>query len=103
MGTYNTLHTRIACPRCGVVGEIEVELRLGNTARMQHLHVGDQYPWVPRVQPQNGGRPEGGNVDGEGYLECQTCHKDAFVRVLVRNDIIISVQPDTNRQGYIPD
>jgi hypothetical protein len=70
---------------------------------MVDLKIGDRYPWRERVQPQNGGRPDGGTVDGEGYMECSLCHKDAFLRVLVRNDFIIGVESNTEKAGYIPD
>ena len=66
---------------------------------MADLKIGDRYPWVARKQPQNGGRPEGGTVDGKGYMECPRCHKDAFLRVLVRNDVIVGVEPDTEKPG----
>jgi hypothetical protein len=103
MGTYNTLHTSMASPRCGAVGDVEVELRVGNTAQMRNLVVGDQYPWVSRAQPQNGGRPEQGSVDGDGYMECEFCHADSFIRVIIREDVIVGVEPDMIRQGQIPD
>lgn len=70
---------------------------------MLDLKIGDRYPWVIGQQPQNGGRPEGGTVDGEGYMECPHCHKDAFFRVLVRDDIIVGVEPDAKKPGHIPD
>jgi hypothetical protein len=67
------------------------------------LKLGDRYPWVPRKQPQNGGRPEGGSLAGEGYMECPHCHKDSFLRVIVRDDVITAVEPDRDRHGYISD
>lgn len=103
MGTFNTLHAVLVCPRCGAVGEAEVEMRFGNTAQMQKLVVGDRYPWVADISPQHKGRPEGGNIDGEGYLECEHCHKDSFLRVIVREDLIVGVEPDPEKPGYIAD
>lgn len=103
MGTYNKLHATIACPRCGVIDVVEVELRLGKTAQMQDLRLGDRYPWVPNKKPQNGGRPEGGNADGDGYMECEHCHKDSFLRVQIREDVIIGMEPNLEKHGYIPD
>jgi hypothetical protein len=70
---------------------------------MVDLKIGDRYPWVPRKQVQNGGRPDNGNVDGEGYMECPECGKDSFLLVVVRNDVIEGVEPNATRQGYIPD
>ncbi|MEW6159666.1 MAG: hypothetical protein AB1813_19730 [Verrucomicrobiota bacterium] len=70
---------------------------------MLDLKIGDRYPWAERKQPHNGGRPEGGAADGEGYMECPHCHKDAFLHVLVRDDVIVGVEPDATKSGYIPD
>src|SRR5215204_1207941 len=103
MGIYNVLHTSMTCPRCGVAVETTVDCYFGYRSEMADLKIGDRYPWLPRVQPQNGGRPEGGSVDGEGYMECPRCHKDAFLRVIVRDDVIVRVEPDATKQGHIPD
>jgi hypothetical protein len=70
---------------------------------MFKLKIGDRYPWVPQEQLQNGGRPENGSVAGEGYMECPRCHKDSFLRVIVRDDVIESVELDTDNHGYLPD
>ena len=103
MGTYNTLHTSLTCPRCGAAVETTVDCYFGYVGDMQDLKIGDRYPWTERVQPQNGGRPEGGTTDGRGYMECPRCHKDAHLRVLVRDDVIVGVEPDMERRGYVPD
>ena len=103
MGTYNTLHTSLTCPRCGAAVEATVDCYFGYVGEMQDLKIGDRYPWRERVQPQNGGRPEGGTTDGMGYMECPRCLKDAHLRVLVRDDVIVGVEPDLERPGYVPD
>lgn len=81
----------------------EVDCHFGYVGEMVDLQIGDRYPWQARKQPQNGGRPDGGSTEGEGYMECPHCHKDAFLRVQVRDDIIIGVEPDPERRGYVPD
>jgi hypothetical protein len=103
MGTYNRLHVLLTCPRCQVTSEAEVALYFGDTSQMQEIRLGERYPWVPRKQPQNGGRPEGGNWDGEGYLECEHCHGDSFWRAIVREDVLLRVEPDFEKPGYVPD
>ncbi len=103
MGTFNTLHCSLTCPRCGSVVETEIECFFGNTSQMIKLTIGDRYPWTPGRQPKRSGRPEHGDTDGEGYMECPRCGKDAFLRVLVRDDVVTGVEPDTDRPGYIPD
>lgn len=103
MGTYNVLRTSLACPRCGVEVETDIDCHFGWTGEMMDLKIGDRYPWAERKQPQNGGRPEGGTVAGEGYMECPHCHKDAFLLVHVREDVIVAVEPDAKKPGYISD
>ena len=103
MATYNTLRSTLTCPRCGAGVEAVVDCHFGDTSQMAELKIGDRYPWVPRKQVQNGGRPESGTIAGEGYMECPRCHKDSFFRVVVRDDRISSVEADTDRHGYIPD
>jgi hypothetical protein len=70
---------------------------------MIDLKIGDRYPWRERSEPQNGGRPDSGTVDGEGYMECPRCHKDAFLCVRVRDDFIVGVEPNAQKNGYVPD
>lgn len=103
MGTYNTLLASLKCPRCGADVDADVDCYFGYVGEMEELRIGDRYPWFEGKQPQDGGRPAGGTVDGEGYMECPRCHKDAFLHVLVRDDVIVGVKPDTERQGYVPD
>ncbi|WP_052572841.1 hypothetical protein [Haloferula sp. BvORR071] len=103
MGTYNIIHTELSCPRCGECGQVEVNCYFGDRSEMSRLRIGDSYPWVPERQPQNGGRPEQGSTDGEGYMECERCGKDSFLRVLVREDLITGVVVDPTKPGMIPD
>jgi len=103
MGTYNLLHISLKCPRCCHEIETYAECHFGDTSEIADLKIGDLYPWRPRKQPQNGGRPENGMVDGEGYIVCPRCQRDAFLRVLVRDDVIIGVELDAQKQGYVSD
>ena len=103
MGTYNTLHMRLVCPRCAEAVDAEITCHFGDTANLVDLSLGDAYPWRPRQSPRHGGRPAGGDVDGEGYLECPLCAKDAFFQVQVRGDIVTGVVPDPDKAGYIAD
>ena len=101
MGTYNILQTNITCPHCKMLAGVEIDLYFGDTHMMDKFMLGDQYKWVPGKTPQNGGRPEEGNVDGEGYTECPNCRRDFFVKVMVREDKLESVKPDTEKAAYI--
>ena len=103
MSSYNILRTTVKCPRCGEEVETEVACHFGNTTQMLTLAIGDTYPWITGRQPQNGGRPEGHEVAGEGYMECSACHKDSFLRVIIEGKTIVRVEPDRDRKGYLPD
>lgn len=101
MGTYNTLHAGITCPHCNTTVDTEIDTYFGDTLQMQSLLIGNAYPWRPGQDVDHGGRPEGGNIDGEGYTVCPNCQRDFFVKVVVRGDKIESVRPDPDKPGYI--
>src|SRR5687767_7949666 len=101
MAAFNTLHASLNCPRCGAKVDTEINCYFGDCSNMVDLKIGDRYPWRPRKQTQNGGRPDNGCVDGEGYMECPRCQKDSFLLVMVRSDVVVRVVEDHIRQGYI--
>jgi hypothetical protein len=101
MGTYNTLPTNITCPHCKTLVDVDIDMHFGNTHMMDKFVIGDQYKWVSGKALQNGGRPKEGNLDGEGYTECPNCGRDFFVKVVIREDRIESVEPDTEKAAYI--
>lgn len=104
MSVYNTLHDApMTCPRCGRDGRMEVDLYFGYR-QMLDFRMGDSYEWWPTgKEVDEGGRPAGGNLDGEGYAECPHCQRDFFVIVSVRHDKIVGVRPDTTKKPYLPD
>jgi hypothetical protein len=101
MGTYNILQSSITCPHCNTLVSVEIEMRFGSTLRMEKFVIGNYYRWVSGKPVQHGGRPERGNLDGEGYAECPHCRRDFFVKVMVREDKLESVKPDTEKAAYI--
>jgi hypothetical protein len=105
MGTYNSLSiAAFNCPRCGILmRDLVLECKFGNTSQMADLAIGDEYPWVPRKAIQNGGRPDGGDIDGAGYGDCPHCGKDFFLKIVIRRDRIVGVDVDSSQRGYVPD
>jgi len=102
MGTYNVLKkVKIECPRCSRTAEQEVDLHFGYTNEMLEFSLGDKYIWHPTRKFQNGGRPENGNIDGEGYVVCELCRCDFFVRVKVKNDVIEAVEYDLTKKPFL--
>src|SRR3954470_5887500 len=102
MALYNKLFVSMTCPRCGETVDVEVNAYFGYRQLIEY-RVGDTCEWHPRRSPDHGGRPEGGNMDGEGYTECLRCRRDFFVRVLVRDDEIVGAIPDLEKQPFISD
>jgi hypothetical protein len=102
MGTRNILQTEITCPHCNTLVNVEIELFFGDTRTMDRFEIGNMYQWISGKTVQHGGRPEKGNLDGEGYTECPQCRRDFFVKVMVRGDKIKGVELDTEKTAYIP-
>lgn len=102
MGIYNHLRIDIDCPRCHAKAPMLLDLYFGLRDLLEY-RIGDPYAWVTGKAPPHGGRPEGGNVDGEAYSECPVCRKDSYFKVRVRNDVIVGVDPDPTRKPHIPD
>jgi hypothetical protein len=101
MGSYNILHATTTCPRTGEVGPVEIEFTFGRLDFRDH-HVGDTIDWGVEGRGNPRQRPGGGNFEGEGYVECPVCHKDYWVGITVRADVITDVRVDTSRPGHIP-
>lgn len=103
MGTYNILKTKIECPRCNKIVAQEIDLHFGYTNEMLEFNLGDKYRWHFGKESQNGGRPENGDIEGEGYVVCEICRGDFFVKVAVKNDVIESVEFDSSKKPFLKD
>jgi hypothetical protein len=78
--------------------ELELFFGYGNLISYK---IGDRVEWLKGKSVKNGGRPEHGNMEGEGYTECPNCQRDFFVKVHVESDVIVGVEPDMNKKPYI--
>lgn len=99
----NHVRASLVCPRCGG-GEQEHEIETmldGQGQAHADYHVGDTIDWLPGREREDGGRPPGGNLDTDGYVVCDSCGKDFFVTVTVRNDQLVKVEVDPSKPGYI--
>lgn len=102
MSTYNILLISLECPHCHRREMVEVETFFG-FGNLINYSVGDSVSWVAGNRlPKNGGRPDGGDLNGEGYCECPHCGLDYFVVVEVRNDTILGATIDKSRPGFKP-
>ena len=79
---------------------MEIELKLGFRSQISY-RIGDRYRWIVGKAVQNGGRPENGNIDGNGYSECPFCGRDFFVIVHIRSDVIEGAIANDAKEAYI--
>lgn len=100
MGIYNELEIITSCPRCGVMSQVEVEFRFG-LINLDRYRLGDTLRWTGAGTPRPRKRPPNGDFDGEGYAECPICHKDFWMTIHIRQDIIVSAEVDSTKAGYI--
>lgn len=97
----NFLLASLACPRCGHVGEVEIEANLDGRGPSRSYRLGDAIlDWNPGITESWAGRPPLGNAEVEGYAVCESCEKDFFVSIVVAHDVIRSVEAN-DRPGYI--
>jgi hypothetical protein len=80
---------------------MEIEMFFGDTRGLSEFSIGDRYKWLPGKSVPKGGRPDNGNLDGEGYAECPLCRQDFFVKVIIRDDVINNVAPDLTKKPFI--
>ena len=99
MGIYNCIRLLMHCPRCGGEAVMDFDLHFGFRNLIEYQW-GDAYQWTSSPYAGHGGRPDGGNCDGEAYTECPLCTKDFFAIARVRNDILTEIVPDLNQKGY---
>ena len=100
MSIYNRLKAIISCPYCHCTELLTIDLYFGKRDLID-FKIGDQYAWIENKEPQNGGRPPGGNIDGEGYTVCKCCNRDFYVVVEVRKDTIMRVKYDDSKKGHL--
>jgi formylglycine-generating enzyme required for sulfatase activity len=101
MSIHNYLLLTVTCPRCGLQSEMEAEFRFG-LRNLTSYRLGDQLCWDGMGVKTPRTRPEGGNYAGETYVVCPHCDRDFWLKVSVRNDVIVSATFDNARQPYIP-
>jgi len=90
----------VTCPRCGQTSEMAIETFFGYGNLIEY-GIGDRVLWHTGKSIQHGGRPTHGNLDGEGYTMCPCCRLDFFLKVHVRSDMIMGVDPDLEKAPYI--
>jgi hypothetical protein len=90
MESYNSLFIDVDCPHCNETVDMEIKLRFGDVGHHEYL-LGDYYNWLPDQPVQSGGRPEGGNMDGEVDETCPQCGSVFTAIVEIRNDIITRI------------
>jgi hypothetical protein len=91
----NLVFVDLTCPHCQLHGLVEVESEIDGQGFSKDYRIGDKVDWLI------GRRPHDGRSSPDGYVECDSCGKDYFVRLRVVRDRLISVEIDPTRPGYI--
>ncbi|MFV8751695.1 hypothetical protein ACNOYE_14215 [Nannocystaceae bacterium ST9] len=76
-------------------------LRARGRARVRSHRRPREFRASLRVSESWPGRPPLGDMQTDGYVVCPNCENDYFVIVSVKRDIIVAVEIDSTRQGYI--
>lgn len=90
MSTHNKLKAEVKCPRCEAECLMEIELFFG-LGNLIDYKIGDKIQWVPKKEPQNGGRPKDGNLDGDAYAVCPKCGSELNLVAEIRDDILTGI------------
>ena len=104
MKINNILYAKMICPLCDQNVETEITLTIGDGRQIHQYTVGDRIVWRRHTSVQNGGRPENGNMDAEGFSHSTACGHRTFVKAIIRNDVIKDVffDSDNNQNDCIP-
>ncbi len=100
MSVHNVIDAPVRCPHCHLVSHSEIEGFVG-FGNLKRYAIGDRIDWMPRKSVQHGGRPPDGDIDAEGYTVCEHCGRDFFVRLRVRGDVLIEVEANPDKKGYM--
>lgn len=93
MATFDTIMTKLNCPRCGHYGEFKIQAYLPS-ANCFTYKIGDPIINIKRKKV-----PECGIY--EGYAECPSCEKDFHLLVSVEDKKVSSIEIDKSKKGYI--
>ena len=100
MSLYNyVVALDLKCPRCGSQTDVRAEARLGRLALVEY-RLGDEVEWA-RNRAEGMTRPDCGTASLEGYGMCSVCHKDFWLSITVKNDLVASVSVDSQRPGLL--
>lgn len=90
----NRLFARLQCPHCHYEGVVEVEAEIDGSGYTKDYNVGDFIVWPPGVKPFSGKKV----IDG--YVDCERCHLDYFVKVEVCDGKVSNVAVNSAKPGY---
>ena len=101
MSTYNNLKIEnFKCPRCSITASTEIEFFAGSPNCIEYK-IEDKIQWLKCDSIKKGGRPPKGNFEANGYFECNKCKKDAFIKVIIKDDKIQNVEYDPSKKPHI--
>lgn len=99
MAAFNILEINsVICPRCHSKTSAEAEFRFGFT-NQDRYKMGETLEWGGKGKGHK--QPENGNYTGEGYIQCEVCNKDFWIKIKIEQDIIKGFEVDSAKPGYI--
>ena len=91
MGTPNIINYKLNCQNCLEFVNFDIECIVGVDNLIKY-NFNDTIKWVKNAATQNGGRPENGKGEYEGYGECPSCFSNYLFFILIENDKIVRIK-----------
>lgn len=82
------------------MAEMQINMYFGFRNQFSYK-IGDEIQWVPRREPQNGGRPPNGDMNGDAWMECPICSNDSYLLVEIRSDRIVAVKANDSNKPFV--
>lgn len=92
MGAVNLLFYEGVCPRCGFVGRLSAQIKLGNQ-NSEPYEMGEELRWHGEGSNRRIFQPsEAFNIAVRSWAECPSCHEWWFVLVTVVENRIVGAE-----------
>jgi DNA-directed RNA polymerase subunit RPC12/RpoP len=85
----------LKCSNCKAISLMDIELFFG-FGNLINYKIGDKVQWIPRKEPQNGGRPPNGNLNAKAYTVCPNCGHEIALVAKIHKDTLMAVELITN-------
>jgi len=102
MGQYNSFHTTLRCPRCGLEADHGFQADIG-ALEWDDYEVGDQINWVPRVSRRAPIGPDpfssARSLWATAVGQCSGCRSELIGRAIVRGNCFVGIELPSTPDG----